>query len=319
MRVLLDKINQNPNSSFNRGFLAALGGAFFLSFTGILIRLLIVNYQMPALVLAYWRELFVAIILGGILPLIQPNLVKGFKGHLLFLTAFGLSLALMNALWTLSVSINGAAVATALVYVSGAFSALLGWLFLREKLTGIKLVAVVISFFGCVLVVNAYDPATWQLNLLGIFTGVTAGLIYAVYSLLGRRASQLGINPWASLFAAFSAASCFMLLINLGLGSQIPGGAAEPKEMFWLGNAWFGWGILLLLAAGPTLLGFGLYNISLHHLPASVANLIVTIEPVFTATVAFFLLGEVLTVIQILGGGMILVGVILLRISTEAV
>jgi drug/metabolite transporter (DMT)-like permease len=309
--------NQNPNSSFNRGFLAALSSAFFLSFTGILIRLLIVNYQMPALVIAYWREAFVALILAAILIIFHPHLLKSMQGHTIFLIAFGFSLALMNALWIVSVSINGAAVSTALVYISGAFSALLGWLFLHERLTGIKMLAVVISFCGCVLVVQAYDAVAWQLNLLGIFTGVTAGLIYAVYSLLGRRASQLGINPWASLLAAFGTASCFMLLFNLGFGKYLPGGAQTLQEMFWLGDAWHGWGILLLLAAGPTLLGFGLYNISLHHLPASVANLIATIEPVFTATVAFFILGEVLTLIQILGGVLILIGVILLRVKSE--
>ena len=44
-----------------------------------------------------------------------------------------------------------------------------------------------------------------------------------------------------------------------------------------------GWLILFLLAAGPTLAGFGLYNVSLTYLPSSVVNLIVTLEPVMTA------------------------------------
>jgi len=69
-----------------------------------------------------------------------------------------------------------------------------------------------------------------------------------------------------------------------------------------------------LLAAGPTVLGFVLYNVSLSLLPSSVANLIVTLECVFTAVVAYLLLGERLTVTQIAGSVMILAAVVLLRI-----
>jgi drug/metabolite transporter (DMT)-like permease len=70
-----------------------------------------------------------------------------------------------------------------------------------------------------------------------------------------------------------------------------------------------------LLAAGPTVAGFGLYNISLSHLPSSVANLIVTLEPAFTAVIAYIFLGERLTSPQGLGSILILGAVILLRIS----
>ena len=60
--------------------------------------------------------------------------------------------------------------------------------------------------------------------------------------------------------------------------------------------------------------GFGLYNVSLGYLPSSVANLVLTMEPVFTAVIAYFLLGERLNGIQIGGGLMILAGVVFLRI-----
>ena len=85
-------------------------------------------------------------------------------------------------------------------------------------------------------------------------------------------------------------------------------------DLFWLGNAWVGWGVLFLLAAGPTVMGFGLYNVSLSYLPSSVANLIVTLEPVFTAITAYFLLGERLTWIQILGSMVVLSGVVFFRL-----
>ena len=62
------------------------------------------------------------------------------------------------------------------------------------------------------------------------------------------------------------------------------------------------------------MLGFGTYNISLTYLPSSVVNLIATSEPVFTAMIAYALLGERLSAVQIIGSLLILSGVILLRI-----
>ena len=71
---------------------------------------------------------------------------------------------------------------------------------------------------------------------------------------------------------------------------------------------------MFLLAAGPTLAGYGLYNVSLTYLPSSVANLIVSTEPVFTVVIAYFLLGERLTWVQVGGSLLILGGVAFLRV-----
>ena len=97
----------------------------------------------------------------------------------------------------------------------------------------------------------------------------------------------------------------------------MPGKAAGPGELLWLGSALGGWAILFLLAAGPTLAGFGLYNVSLSYLPSSVVNLIVTLEPAITAVIAYFLLGELLSGIQIGGGLLIMLGVVFLRLYGE--
>jgi drug/metabolite transporter (DMT)-like permease len=84
-------------------------------------------------------------------------------------------------------------------------------------------------------------------------------------------------------------------------------------DFFWLGRAFEGWGYLILLAIGPSLIGFGLYNMSLGRLPSSTANLIATAEPLFTALLAYLLLDELLDASQLGGGLLILGGVLALR------
>jgi drug/metabolite transporter (DMT)-like permease len=105
-----------------------------------------------------------------------------------------------------------------------------------------------------------------------------------------------------------------LLGFNLLPGGLLPGSAAQAADLFWLGSSAAGWGLLILLAAGPTLAGFGLYNVSLGYLPSSVANLVVTLEPVFTAATAYFLFGEILNQTQLGGAVLILGGVVFLRL-----
>ncbi|MGD8403849.1 MAG: EamA family transporter [Anaerolineales bacterium] len=305
--------SSNP-PNLARGYTVALLSALILSTTAIFIRHLTHSYQLPALILAFWRELFVALTLLLVLRVVRPALIKIKKQDLSYLVIYGFVLAIFNSLWTLSVALNGASISTVLAYCSAGFTALLGWWFLKERLDWAKMLAVVLSLGGCVLVSDALNLEAWIANFVGILTGLLSGLFYAIYSLMGRYASQRNLNPWTTLLYTFSFGTVFLFILNIIPGDFLPGKAVQASDLLWLGTSLSGWGILLLLAAGPTLAGYGTYNISLSYLPSSVANLILSSEPVFTAVMAYTLFGEVLTFIQIIGGLMILAGVIFLRI-----
>ena len=301
-------------TQLTRGYTVAFISAVILSTTAIFIRFITQDYHLPALVLAFWREVMVALTMLVALGLLKPGLLRVERQHLRYLVWYGLLLAVFNSFWTLSVSLNGAAVSTVLAYCSTGFTALLGWWLLKERLDWSKLLAVVLCLGGCVFVSGALDPAAWRVNLLGIVTGILSGLLYAIYSLMGRSASQRGLNPWTTLLYTFGFAAVFLLGFNLLGRGILPGAITRPADFLWLGNSWAGWGLLLLLAVGPTLAGYGMYNVSLTLLPSSVANLIVSLEPAITAVTAYFLLGERLTWIQVGGSLMILSGVVFLRI-----
>ena len=70
---------------------------------------------------------------------------------------------------------------------------------------------------------------------------------------------------------------------------------------------------MLILAVIPTIGGYGFYTVSLTILPASIANLIATLEPAITAVLAYLFLQEKLSLVQLIGGVFIVGGVILLR------
>lgn len=306
---------RRPSST--RGYAVAFVATAIWSTTAIFIGYLTTRFGMPPLVLAFWRDLIVASTLCGIIALVARRLLRLGRRHLPFFIVYGFVLSVFNALWTVSVALNGAAVATVLAYSSPAFTALVGWCWWGERLDAFKVIAVVLSIAGCALVSGAYDRAAWEVNPVGIVAGLVAGVAFAAYSLLGKASSRRGVNPWTATLYTFAFGAAFLSLVQ------------RPDSLFWLSRplatgpggwreAALGWGMLALLAVGPTLGGYGLYTVSLTYLPATTANLIATLEPALTATLAFVFLGERLTIPQFLGGSIILLGVVLLRVSDRA-
>jgi drug/metabolite transporter (DMT)-like permease len=296
---------QTAPPSSARGYSIALVGIVFWSATAVFIRYLTEQYQLPPLVLAFWRDLFAALSMVLGILLVKRSLLAppGLRRHLPFLLLYGLILATFNALWTTSVALNGAAAATVLAYSAPAFTALLGWRLFHERLNAAKIGAVVLCITGCVLVSGAYDPAAWQINPLGVTVGLVAGVAFAGYSLMGKAAARRGLSAWTSMVYTFSFATCFLLLLQ------------RPATILWLGSSLSGWGVLALLAVIPTVGGYGLYTVSLEYLPASVASLLATLEPPLTALWAYFFLAEMMTAVQLVGAGVILAGVVLLRLG----
>lgn len=305
------------SSSRTQGFALALLGTFLWSSTAIFIRYLTQSYQLPPLVLAFWRELLVSLGLIVLLGVFRPGLLRPPRRHLPFLLAYGFLLMLFNTTWTVSVAVNGAAVATVLAYSSPAITAVLAWFLWKESLGPAKIVAVLLSLGGCLLVSGALSAELWKLNPLGIAIGLVTGFMFAGYSIFGREASRRELRPWGTLSYTFGFATIFMfLLLQVPLGRWVPAmsGVGGREDLLWLGADLTGWGIVLVLALGPTLGGYGLYTASLAHLPASVANLIASLEPPIAAGLAYLLLGERLTGLQVVGSLMIVGGVFLLRI-----
>lgn len=299
-------------SQSSRGFMIALVATVIWSTTGIFISYLSKTYSLPSLVLAFWRDLFVSFgMVVGLLVFSRARFQLE-KKHWGFMVLYGLTLAIFNSMWTFSVQYNGAAVATVMAFSSPAMTAILSKIVFKEHFSRIKIFSILLSLAGIVFVSGAHDPATWNLNPLGIIFGLISGLMFAIYNLEGKHASDTHIDSWTALLYSFAFATVFLLFFNLGNDLFITG-KAPFADMLWLGNSISGWGLLFFLGVAPTLGGFGLYTLSIRYLSPTTSNLIATLEPAFTAIWAYFLLNEILTGTQLMGGMLVLIGVILLR------
>jgi DME family drug/metabolite transporter len=300
------------SSRLTRGYIIALTATVLWSFTGIIISYLGKTYFLPSLVLAFWRDLFVSFgMLAGLLLFSRARFHLA-RIHWGFMVLYGFTLAIFNSMWTFSVQYNGAAVATVMAFSSPAMTAILSRIVYKEQFSRIKVISIILSLAGIVFVSGAYAPSVWNLNPLGIIFGLLSGLMFAVYNLEGKRASDTNIDSWTALLYSFAWATVFLLFFNLG-NDLFTAGKIPFADMLWLGNSFAGWGMLFFLGVAPTLGGFGLYTLSIRYLSPTTANLIATLEPAFTAIWAYFLLSEILTGTQLFGGALVFLGVMLLR------
>ena len=302
-------------SPSSRGFIIALAATIIWSTTGPFISYLGKTYSLPSLVLAFWRDLFVSF--GMVVGLLIFSRTKFFldRTHWGFLILYGLTLAVFNSMWTFSVQYNGAAVATVLAFSSPAMTALLSYFIFKETFSRVKIISIALSFMGTILVSGAADLSAWKLNPSGIIFGLLTGLLFAIYNLQGKVATDRHIDSWTVLLYSFASATFFLFFFNLGNDLFI---AQKPalSSMLWLGNSMSGWGILFFLGVAPTLGGFGLYTLSMRYLSPTISNLIATLEPIFTAVWAYLFLQEIMTGVQLGGSLLLLFGVILLRVGT---
>lgn len=288
-----------------RGYVLVLISTMLMSTTAIFIKALLVDYNMEPLALAFLRVLIVTSAMALGIFLLKRAYFKIQRHHLLYFILMGvLGVGMHQLLWVNSVRLNGASVATVLVYIQPTIVALISVRFLGETLDRNKIIALVLTLIGIVLVAQVYKPETLNVNLLGLLVGIGTAFTWAAYALFGRYTS-VRYPAWTSLFYAFLFGALFLLPLQIFV--------QDPLS---LGTQWGGWAILFFLSLGPTLGGFGLYTIGLSQVPASVVTLVGTLEPVFTIILAYFLFNEQLDWLQIIGAGLILFSVILLRPKT---
>lgn len=303
---------EHPKPAVGRGYAIAIFGIAVWSATATFIAYLTSRYDFPPFLLAAWRDAIAGVTVWLVLRAIKPGLLRLPRRQWGFILGYGLLLSGFNALWTVSVVLNGAAVSTVMVYSSAAFTALIAWRMFGEGMSLPKIAAVLLGIGGCVLVAGANNPAAWQSNMLGVVTGLVSGLAFTAYSLMGKTAARRGISSWAALTYTFMLASVLLAAYNFLLPELGGVTLGSPSLLPALDTR--GWIALLLLGLGPTIGGYGLYNYSLGFLPASVVNLLATMEPTMTAVQSYLLLGERFTLPQIIGSLLIIGGVVIIRL-----
>jgi len=279
--------------------LALVAGALAIGAAPILVRL---AHAGPAAV-GFWR-LALALPLLAVLAARRGGGPGGRASPAML--AAGVFFALDLAFWHYGIRFTSIANATVLPNLTPVLVALAGWLFLRERPTPAFLVGLAVALAGAAAMslAGAKSGAAGVDGRLGDALCLATAVWYGLYFLAVRRArahrSTLQVMVWTSLVGA-----PILLLAAVGLGETLlPAGPA-------------GWAALAGLAA-VHVIGQGAIAWALGRLPASTAALVVLVQPVAAAVLAWFVFGEALTPWQAAGGALALAGVVLAQTGAGA-
>lgn len=255
------------------------------------------RYEGNPMVVVTWRALIGAAALAGLLAIFHPQLLRIRPRDLPFFALYGFLAVTLN-FWSYfsAVKFTTLAVAITLLYTYPAFVALLSALFLGERLTPTKAVAILVTLVGSALVAQVHQADWLRLNLRGILFGLLAGITAATYSIFGKRALAR-YQPWTVVLYAFAMGGVFLAALSSPQLLQAPRYPA---------TAWL-W--ILGLALIPSLGGYTLYTLGLRDLPASQASVIATWEVVTAAFLGWSLFGEHLASVQYLGAALVCFGI----------
>ena len=204
--------------------------------------------------------------------------------------AFGfIAVGVMTASYLTSASLTNVSTAIILTYTAPAFTLVLAAVFLKERITRIKLLAVLLSLLGTVLVVVGYNLSAVNINLLGVVMGLLAGLSYAVHGLLSR-AYIARYSPWTINFYSLLFGTLGLMLIKSPM-SIIAEGMPGTESYLWI----LGHSVIAYLGA------FTLYILGFRYLDAGTGSILTSIQPGLVVLLAAIFLHERLYPVQIAG------------------
>ncbi|TWT03230.1 DMT family transporter [Planococcus sp. CPCC 101016] len=247
-------------------------------------------------VTAFYRMLFSVLIMSPVFFLKYTHEIKKLsKRDWIFTTVAGVFLAFHFILWFESLNYTSVASSTVLVTLQPLFAFAGTYFFFNEKLSIKTLVAGSIAIVGSVLI-GYGDFKVSGSALYGDLLALIACALITAYLLFGQDVrKRLSLVTYTFVVYGISTITLFFYILFKG-ESFGPYPASE-----WM---WF-----LLLALIPNLLGHTLFNWALKWVSTNVISIAILFEPVGAAILAYFVLGEYLSVSQIVGGSVVLAGI----------
>lgn len=168
-----------------------------------------------------------------------------------------------------------------------------------KKIFPVILIVVIGAYFLCV---NSGTFTFGIGEILALLCSLTLALQLIFTS---KHVENAGIKMLSTMQCAVAAVICFVFAFIF----ESPAALSDVTLV--------GWGGVLYLAIGCTVISYLLQNVALEKITPIFASLAFTTEPVFTAICAFFMLGEVLSVSGIIGCVLIMIGLVIASLINE--
>lgn len=196
-----------------------------------------------------------------------------------------------------------AGAASLLISAAPVFTALLSVAVLKERLTKLGWLGILLAFAGVALI--ALSGGRGLHFTPGALLILLAATVAAIHSILSKKL----LRRHAALeFTCYSIwAGTLPLLIFLpGLLRRLP--VAAPQATF----------AVIYLGIFPAAIAYVLWNYALARMPASLLSSFLYLSPVLASLIAWLWLGEVPALLTLVGGAIAILGVVLVQTKGHA-
>lgn len=275
----------------NRYYYLVALGIFAISLSPIITKAAVSS----SLTIAANRMLFTIIILTPFTIKKILSELKTIKQKTILLNILsGIFLGLHFWSWIDSLQFTSVANSTILVNLHPIFILILGSIFLNKKIDSLSIISTLIALSGSLLII--YNSLfNLSLNMRGDMMAVIGAITISVYFTIGSQLRQ-NISNKTYTYIAYLSAFMTLFIISLFFNINI---FSYPSSDIW---------VFLGLALIPTLLGHSIFNYSLQYLSTHFISMAVLAEPILASIWAYFLYSESVTLIQFIGGFLILFG-----------
>jgi drug/metabolite transporter (DMT)-like permease len=250
-----------------------------------------------------WLRFAMGVVVLGITVLYRKEFALPEKNEWLYFALLGFLGVTFHQWLQANGLITAQATTTAwIVATTPIFIVILGWLVLKEKLAWTQIAGVVIATIGVLLIVSKGDLAallSGQEGTRGDMLIFISAINWAVYTILSRR--ELGRHPAARMM--FFVMLLGWLITNIWIFGFGPG----ISEIGNLTSS--GWRAVLMLGIFGSGFAYIFWHDALRALPAAQLSAFLNLEPVVTAVLASLMIGEAITIISLVDGAVIILGV----------
>lgn len=231
----------------------------------------------------------------------DPSVFRIRLKHLSYFIGTGIISVLLFSLCYFSCQqVCSLAISSILLYTAPSIVVVLSAILWREKITGRKLAALILTLIGCATVCGIFQ-GDLSATGIGILLGLGSGFFYALYSIFSRFAINASYSPETITVWTF---------ICSGIGSLV---LLRPTEVAAAASSAEGWMMMAGVSIISTALPFLLYTKGLKHIDSGSASIAASLEPVVAALVGVIVFGEALNFTVCAGIVLVLAGVYILR------
>lgn len=244
--------------------------------------------------LALYRAVLAAILLLFYFMATRQKMdIKSIRKEIPLLLASGMAMGINWILLFQAYRYTTISVATLSYYFAPVIVTVVCPILFREKLTGKQWICFVMSTLGLVLIIGVGNIGQTGTDLIGILFGLGAAVFYAAVILLNKFIRNVeGIHR---TFLQFIAAIIILFPYVMCTGGF------QPEQLDRVG-----WICLLIVGLVHTGITYCMYFSALKDLTGQQTAILSYIDPLVAVLVSVWILGESMTVTQVIGGALIL-------------